>query len=92
MSDKLATSRIHARQIRFRHNVKHVEDMAFMHEAGVFTEKITTHVKRLRGKINESAFKKCIDTYLKTSVAVMPHGTTARAVNPPHDRTCGHVR
>jgi hypothetical protein len=52
----------------FRHNVKHVEDMAFMHEAGVFTEKITTHGKRLRGKINESAFKKCIDTYLKTAV------------------------
>ncbi len=25
-------------------------------------------------------------------VPVMPHGTTARAVNPPHDRTCGHVR
>jgi hypothetical protein len=23
---------------------------------------------------------------------VMPHGTTARAVNPPHNRTCGHVR
>jgi hypothetical protein len=53
----------------FRHNVKHVEDMAFMHEAGVFTEKITTQGKRLRGKINESAFKKCIDTYLKTAVA-----------------------
>jgi hypothetical protein len=33
----------------FRHNVKHVEDMAFMHEAGVFTEKITTQGKRLRG-------------------------------------------
>ena len=23
--------------------------------------------------------------------AVMPHGTTARAVNPRHDGTCGHV-
>jgi len=53
----------------FRHNVKQVEDMAFMHEAGVFNEKITTHGKRLRGKISESAFKKCIDTYLKTAVA-----------------------
>jgi hypothetical protein len=23
--------------------------------------------------------------------SVMPHGTTARAVNPRHDGTCGHV-
>jgi hypothetical protein len=42
--------------------------MAFMYEAGVFTEKITIPGKRLRGKINVSVFKKCIDTYLKTEV------------------------
>jgi hypothetical protein len=53
----------------FRHNVKHVEDMALMHKTGVFTEKITTPGKKLRGKISESAFKKYIDTYLKTVVA-----------------------
>ncbi len=29
---------------------------------------------------------------VKIHKAVMPHSTTARAVNPPHDRTCGHVR
>jgi hypothetical protein len=34
----------------FRHNVKHVEDMDFMHEAGVFTEKITTQGKDSEGK------------------------------------------
>ncbi len=32
------------------------------------------------------------DTVCGCFFAVMPHGTTARAVNPPHDRTCGHVR
>jgi hypothetical protein len=42
--------------------------MAFMHETGVFTEKITIPGKGLRGKINVSVFKKCIDTYLKTEV------------------------
>ncbi len=53
----------------FRHNATHVEDMTFMHDAGIFKEKIIIPGKRLRGKINEEAFHKCIDTYLKTSVA-----------------------
>ena len=43
--------------------------MTFMHDAGIFKEKIIIPGKRLRGKINEEAFHKCIDTYLKTSVA-----------------------
>ena len=40
-----------------------------MHEAGIFTDRIITPGKRLRGKINKGAFQKCIYTYLKTAVA-----------------------
>ena len=42
--------------------------MLFMHDADIFKDKITTPGKRLRGKINEESFQKCIETYLKTSV------------------------